>query len=91
MVLPALAREGFFYFPTKDEIMMQENPRIGHLAKTFADRELPLEVLRSAAGYYLGTWDEEGPFTRESQEYFSNERAAWDALARGDWTQRKSL
>ncbi|MDR0578698.1 MAG: hypothetical protein LBI87_14500 [Candidatus Accumulibacter sp.] len=70
---------------------MQESPRFGHLAQTFAGRQLPLVVLRSAAGYYLGTWDDEGPFTRESQEYFSNEQAAQDALARGDWTQRQSL
>ena len=70
---------------------MQESPQFGLLAQTFAGRELPLEVLRSAAGYYLGTWDEEGPFTRESQEYFSNQQAAQDALESGDWTQRQSL
>ena len=70
---------------------MQPSPPIGLLAKTFADRELPLEILRSAAGYYIGTWDEEGPFSWESQEYFSNEQAAQDALAQGAWTQRKHL
>ncbi|MDR3220767.1 MAG: hypothetical protein LBU46_01985 [Candidatus Accumulibacter sp.] len=68
---------------------MQKTPRFGPLAKTFADRELPLEVLHSAAGYYLGTYDaEEGPFSRESEEYFPSAQAARDALERGAWTQR---
>lgn len=71
---------------------MREPPRFGRLAKVYGERELPLEVLQSAAGYYLGTWDEEeGPFTRESQEYFPNAQAAQDALARGAWTQRTHL
>lgn len=49
---------------------------------------LPLEVLRSAAGYYIGTQDEEGPVSRESEEYFSDEYTAHQSLARNFWTQR---
>jgi len=40
----------------------------------------PLEVLQSAAGYYLGYRDEDGlPYSRESG-YFANEEAASSAL-----------
>jgi hypothetical protein len=70
---------------------MQETPPFGLLAKIHADRELPLEVLQSAAGYYLGTWDEEVPFTRESEEFFASEPAARNALSCSAWTQRGHL
>ncbi len=49
---------------------------------------LPLEVHKSAAGFYLGTWSDEGPFTRESMEYWRTEQQARDAMAHGRWTQR---
>jgi hypothetical protein len=69
--------------------IMHETPRYGHLAQTFADCELPLEVLKSAAGFYIGTFDpKEGPFSRESEEYFPSEEAAREALVNGAWTQR---
>lgn len=32
--------------------------------------ELPLQVLMSNAGFYIGTLDEEGPASRESVEYY---------------------
>jgi hypothetical protein len=68
---------------------MQEPSRFGHLAETFAGCKLPLEVLQSAAGYYIGTFHpEDGPFSRESVEYFPTRQAARDALASGAWTQR---
>ncbi|MDR2788127.1 MAG: hypothetical protein LBD06_07180 [Candidatus Accumulibacter sp.] len=67
---------------------MHETSRSGHLAQTFADCELPLEVLESAAGFYIGTFHpKEGPFSRES-EYFPTEEAAREALENGAWTQR---
>jgi hypothetical protein len=69
--------------------MQEETTRFGHLAQTFADCTLPLEVLESAAGYYIGTFHlVEVPFSRESEEYFPTAQAARDALARGAWTQR---
>lgn len=61
---------------------------IGKLAAQ-AGYPLPLEVLSSAAGFYLGTLSPtEGPISRESAEYFPTYDAAENALSTGDWTQR---
>jgi hypothetical protein len=50
---------------------------------------LPVKVLRSAAGYYLGRWcDCCGPYERVSVDYFRSERAAAAALASGDYDTR---
>lgn len=54
-------------------------------------KKLPVEVLRSNAGFYLGTFSESGPFTRESNEYFRKEEQAKHALANGQWTQKEYL
>jgi hypothetical protein len=62
----------------------------GYLAKTFAGVLLPLELLVSRAGFYVGTATEEGPFTRESEEYWATREEAEAALAAGSWTQRLS-
>lgn len=50
--------------------------------------KLPVQVLRSAAGFYLGTVDDEGPYSRESVEYWPNHEGAEQALASGNWQQR---
>lgn len=60
----------------------------GELAERYCHVKLPLQVLKSAAGYYLGTWDDEGPCSRESVEYWSMTLQAELALASGQWTQR---
>ena len=60
----------------------------GLLASTCSGVLLPLEALRSAAGYYIGTQDAEGPVSRESVEYFENATLAGHALETGRWTQR---
>ncbi|MCL4682470.1 MAG: hypothetical protein KJZ92_14530 [Rhodocyclaceae bacterium] len=50
---------------------------------------LPLQVMHSAAGFYIGTQHPaEGPFSRESAEYWRDETEAATALEQGDWTQR---
>lgn len=41
--------------------------------------ELKLEVCRSAAGHYLGTWCNCGPYSRESG-YFASRKEAEEAL-----------
>lgn len=61
---------------------------IGYLAFTWVGTHLPLQVLTSSAGHYIGTTDEEGPVSRESIEYFPSHEAAIRALATGEWTQR---
>lgn len=63
---------------------------IGKLAKEWCKKSLPLQVLRSAAGFYIGTADEEEPCSRESVEYWRDERAAAIALETGEWTQREN-
>lgn len=62
--------------------------KTGQLAREWCGKSLPLQVLRSAAGYYIGTADDEGPCSRESVEYFRKEDAAKFALEKGEWTQR---
>ena len=59
----------------------------GFLARTFGGVVLPLKVLHSAAGFYIGTFDD-GPYSRESVEHWPNQDAADQALATGNWTQR---
>lgn len=63
----------------------------GKLALEYCGLSLPVEVLQSARGYYLGTYSiEEGPVSRESAEYWPTEEAAQKALDAGPdaWTQR---
>lgn len=60
----------------------------GRLALHWTGKRLPLRVLRSAAGYYIGTTDEEGPVSRESVDYFPSSEAATTALETGQWEQR---
>lgn len=60
----------------------------GHLAKTFGGETLPLRVLQSGGGFYLGTADESGPVSRESLEYWPTQTAAEKALSSRNWTQR---
>ena len=62
--------------------------RSGALALAYTGKRLPLQVLRSAAGHYIGTHDDEGPVSRESVEYFPTHLAAQRALDTHAWTQR---
>lgn len=63
---------------------------IGKLAAS-CGFQLPLQVLPSAAGFYLGTSELGMPFTRESVEYWPSADAADDALSNGKWTQKEDL
>ncbi|MEM9030486.1 MAG: hypothetical protein AAGC70_19170 [Pseudomonadota bacterium] len=66
--------------------------RTGVLAKKFGNENAPLQILKSAAGYYIGTLDEDGlPFTRESACYWDTRNAAETALQRGVFPQKLSL
>lgn len=58
----------------------------GEIAK-YLGLNLPLQALRSKAGWYVGTTYENQPFSRESVEYYSSEQAALAAIASGDFTQ----
>jgi hypothetical protein len=49
---------------------------------------VPLKVLKSARGFYIGTRDDHhGPLSRESNEYWKCEKEAVIALTSGNWTQ----
>lgn len=61
---------------------------IGYLSLTYAGKRLPLAVLHSAAGHYIGTADLDGPVSRESTQYFRSYQAADRALSTGHWQQR---
>jgi hypothetical protein len=60
----------------------------GYLAALSNGPKLPLQVLKSRAGFYIGTCTDEGPYSRESVEYWDAESQAALALAEGSWTQR---
>ncbi len=47
---------------------------------------LQLQVLGSDEGFYIGTW-QNGPYTRESEELFSDRDSALSALNTNNWTQ----
>lgn len=70
---------------------MPHHPPMGHLAYRDLGLRLPVTVLRSGAGYYLGTFNEEGPVSRESADYFKTQEEAEQALATDSWTQRLSV
>lgn len=50
--------------------------------------QLPLRLLKSAAGYYIGTANEHGPVSRESEEYWRSSECAQLALDHQTWTPR---
>lgn len=62
----------------------------GVLAREYGGVSLPLEIMQSAGGYYLGTSQDGMPYTRESVEYWRTEDQARKALEGGEdaWTQR---
>lgn len=61
----------------------------GKLALAHLRLELPLQVLMSNAGFYIGTLDEEGPASRESVEYYQSRELGQQALDNGTWSQRE--
>jgi len=63
---------------------------IGKLAKECCSLELPVRVLRSGAGFYIGCADDlHGPVSRESEEYWPTHELAQSALDNGSWNQRQ--
>jgi hypothetical protein len=60
----------------------------GVLAKGLANLELPLDICCCGCGYYIGTFCDAQPYTRESHEYWPHRKDAAQALQTGAWTQR---
>lgn len=61
----------------------------GQIAKKHLGQELPVEVMQSAAGYYIGTSCNGLPCSRESLQYYRARECADQALQNGTWTQRE--
>ena len=59
----------------------------GKMAFDYCKKRLPVQVMRSAAGYYVGTCDDEGPVSRESCENWRKQSDADSALKDSNWTQ----
>ncbi|HBM66447.1 hypothetical protein LZ639_06255 [Pseudomonas stutzeri] len=72
-----------------DPVALKPTGPSGLLALAYVGKSLPLQVLRSAAGHYIGTFDDDGPVSRESVEYFPSHEAARHALETSVWTQRQ--
>lgn len=66
-------------------------PRIGQQALQYGGLRLELQVLQSAAGFYIGTIHEQTPYSRESVEYWPKRESAVLALETNSWTQRDWL
>jgi len=63
--------------------------KIGLLAKAILGVELPLRVISVPQfGAYIGTMDDTGPCSRESDEYWHDHQQAQHALDSDAWTQR---
>lgn len=60
----------------------------GFLALQLCGQDLPLQVLKSQAGFYIGTADDSGPVSRESEEYWAKQEDALHALNTHSWMQR---
>ncbi|PHM23162.1 hypothetical protein [Xenorhabdus budapestensis] len=63
---------------------------IGILALQYCHKQLPLTVLQTRAGFYIGTIEGGVPCSRESMEYFASREQVEFALKQGQWTQRQS-
>ena len=62
----------------------------GILAARFG-YDLPIRVLSSRAGYYIGTFSEtHGVVSRKSQQYYPTQQLAEEAFRKGTWTQRRN-
>lgn len=66
-----------------------ENRVEGVIAQRWCSMKLPVSVLQSANGYYLGTSFNGMPVSRESLEFYDSVNEAMKALDSGIWTQRE--
>jgi len=73
-----------------EEIEPVNYRQYGQLAHQVCGKLLPLEVLKSGAGYYIGTTEDFCPCTRESRAYFRHAAQAEEALRSGSWVQKES-
>ena len=66
------------------------NTDVKGVLATRAGFDLPIRVLSSNAGYYIGTFSEtHGAVSRESKECYPTQQLAEEAFRKGTWTQRR--
>ncbi len=73
---------------SKDSSAPLDFRRYGRLAYIYCKQREELKVLRSQAGFYIGTLSEGFPCSRESNEYYTSEDDALLALINDTWTQK---
>jgi len=79
---------GAFSLPLGEYVPSSKEKGVyGQLARRWCKLELPLQVLQSNSGFYIGTADGDDPVSKESVEYFQTHAAAQQALQDGTWTQ----
>lgn len=71
------------------DLLMLDYKKQGYLAYHYCGASLPLEILESRAGFYIGTQQDGLPFSRESSTYFSSYAAASHALKTKRWSQKE--
>ena len=89
--------------PVRADLTTHFNPReLSLLCRLFLRIDAPLQVCKSAAGYYIGAVGTPllidkypnhnllvgEPLSRDSEEYYPTKEAADEALRKGLWTQR---
>ena len=63
----------------------------GKVAHVYGGRVLRCRVCKSAAGWYIGTYDHDGSaYSRESVEYWQDEGQAEFHMGLRLWTQREN-
>ena len=83
-----MTAKGIVTVPDANKIFKGPSAKI---ASEHFGRRVPLQVLQSEAGFYLGFADEGGPVSRESMEYWPAYELAEEALQMPDsWTQREN-
>ncbi len=66
------------------------NTHVKGILATRVGFDLPIRVLSSRAGYYIGTFSEtHGAVSRESKECYPTQQLAEEAFRKGTWTQRR--
>ena len=73
--------------PQSNDAGVLDYRKFGRLAYVYCGKRLPLVVLKTN-GWYIGTADDDGPCSRESNEYYPTIEAAQTALRDGTWTQK---
>jgi hypothetical protein len=62
--------------------------RFGRLAFVCCMKREEVQILKSQAGFYIGTLSEDMPCSRESNEYYPTQDEALAALRDDTWTQK---